>query len=400
LKTNYLVFFVLSLAIFFFTPAVSFAQENNSSDLTVSYLKATVSSVSSAPAPTDQTESSSSSSSGQQQFNDWQNVKAKITEGSNINQEVSFTNQSSVLNKNDRLLSAGDKIIISYQVVNNVPKVSLMDFDRTVPLYTLVVCCLILLIIIGSFMGVRALLSFSWIGVILVGFFLHSILGGANAYLYTIMSALLIIFGTSFILLGWHRKTLLVILSSLFGVLMAALLMTIFGWWSHFSPIGQEETILFTMSPVLSKLNLLSFIYSSIVIGAIGSMMDMTISIVAGIEELITTSQIKGVRRLDSQELFRAGLNIGRNVMAAETNTMILAYFGSTLLIWSVALSQNYHWSILLSFSMVFGELLRILAGAMGIFSSIPMTAFLASRLLIYQRKFTNNSSVNTNPMS
>ena len=298
-----------------------------------------------------------------------------------------FDNNPTFSTSNDRRINKGDKIIISYQMVDGQSKISLVDFDRGIQLIFLVLICVILVLIIGAWTGAKSLISFSWIGLILFGWLLPGILRGNNVYFMVIVSIVLIVFGTAILLMGFTRRMLMVVGSSLFGVLVATLLTLLFGWWSRYSPSGQEDLSLFRLSPVLSKLNLLDIIYASIMIGGVGSMMDMTISIVAGIEETVNTAQTKGIGRLDSKELFWTGLNIGRSVMAAETNTMVLAYFGSALTLWLVALSQNYTWGLLISFSMVFGELLRILAVAVGIFSSIPMTAFLAAKLLVYNRK-------------
>lgn len=328
-------------------------------------------------------------------FNDWQKIKVKLTDKVHKNEEVEFENQSSIIEKNDRKLGVGDAVIVSYQVVNNDKKVALVDFDRSGQLMFMGIFVVVMLIIIGKWIGLRALVSFAWIGSVLVGILIPKLLAGTNVYWLTFVCVILLAVGTSVIVLGWTWRAFLVVCSTLFGLSVAALLMFIVGWWSRFSPIGQEELVMFRLSPVLSKLNLLSIIYASIIIGAVGSMMDMSISIVAGIEELIETNREKGVRKISQQELFQSGINIGRSVMAAETNTMFLAYFGSALIIWVIAVSQNYQWNLLISFSMIFGELLRILSGAVGIFSSIPMTAFLASRLLQYKRKFIFGKEIN-----
>ncbi len=315
-----------------------------------------------------------------------QKVNVRFLDDKN-NTTVWFDNNPTFSANNDRRIKNGDKIIVSYQVVDGQEKVSLVDFDRSLQLVVLIVICIGLVLAIGLWTGIKSLVSFSWIGLILFGWLLPGILRGDNVFFMVIVAIVLIVVGTAVLLMGFTRRTILVVASSLFGVLVATLLTLLFGWWSRYSPSGQEDLSLFRISPVLSKLNLLNIIYASIMIGGVGSMMDMTISIVAGIEETITTAQTKGIGRLDSKELFWTGLNIGRSVMAAETNTMILAYFGSALTLWLVALSQNYTWGLLISFGMVFGELLRILAVAVGIFSSIPMTAFLASRLFIFNRK-------------
>lgn len=336
----------------------------------------------------DVTELEVTSVAGINDSKDWQKVEAGICDNYKCDQKVTFDNQTTISDKNDRLLKKGDKIIVSYQEVNGQQKISMVDFDRVGSLVIMVLVCLGLIFWVGRWSGIRSLLSFSWIAVVLVLVYLSGLLHGYNIVLLTIFASVAIIIGSSFLAMGWSRKALLVIAGSMSGLVVAAILMFLVGWWSRFSVLGQGEMVLFKLSPVLSKLNLMQIVYSSIIIGAIGSMMDITISIVAGIEELLDTNREKGVRRLSSLEIYNSGINIGRNIMTAETNTMVLAYFGSALTVWLVAIAQNYQWNLLISFSMIFGELLRIMSGAAGIIASIPITAFLASRIFTYQRKY------------
>lgn len=330
-----------------------------------------------------------SSLSGTTKFNDWQEVKIRFVDGPLKNQEAFFKNQYSVIEKNDRFLQKNDRIIVSYQVVNNETKISLVEYNRTWSLILLMIVCLLLIFWIGRWIGLRAIFSFAWIGTILV-FLLRSILSGYDVYGSVIVASILIVLGSSAIVLGINRKTLIVVLASIGGICISALILFLAGYWAHFSAIGHEETSLFMISPKLSKLNLLSLIYGGIIIGAIGSMMDMSISMVSGLEEILFTARQKRVRKISQSDIFSSGLNLGRNMMAAETNTMALAYFGSAILLWIIALSQNYSWKLLLNFSIVFGEILRILAGAIGIFSVIPLTAWIASKFLYY--KYTINN--------
>ena len=96
----------------------------------------------------------------------------------------------------------------------------------------------------------------------------------------------------------------------------------------------------------------------------------------------------KGARKISTSELFNSGLKIGREIMAVNANTLLLAYVGSALTLWLIALSQNIGFSVIVSFNMIFVEVLRIVGGTLGIFISIPVTAWLASRFLVFKRKF------------
>ena len=78
---------------------------------------------------------------------------------------------------------------------------------------------------------------------------------------------------------------------------------------------------------------------------------------------------------ISSGELFRSGLNIGRDVMGTMANTLILAYIGSSLC--SVLLKVTFAGSVmqLINTEGMIVELLNALIGSMAILLTMPLTA-------------------------
>ncbi len=320
-------------------------------------------------------------------FNDWQKVEVQIINGELKGRTFSFENSFSLYEKNDFLLEPNDQIVVSYQQIDGREQVAMADYVRTIPIVFLIVLFSLILLLITGLKGIRSLLGFAWIIAIFIFFLVPGIIAGTNVYLLVFVSALAMIAGSMTLLLGFSRKTLLIIISSLFGLVVSTILVLTIGAWANFSQVGLEETSLFNVSEVLQKLDLVAIVYAGMIIGALGSMMDISISIVAGIEEMMGANQDKGVRHVDQVKLFASGLNIGREIMAVNANTLILAYVGSALTVWVVAISQGHSWIMLSNFNMIFVEILRILAGTIGLFCAIPMTAYLASRFLLFERK-------------
>jgi hypothetical protein len=83
--------------------------------------------------------------------------------------------------------------------------------------------------------------------------------------------------------------------------------------------------------------------------------------------------------RLGFKDLFRSGMVIGRDHMGALANTLIFAYVGaslSTLLLYS---QHGGSWGKFFSFDSVSEEVIRSLAGTIGLVATVPMTALLAA---------------------
>ena len=84
---------------------------------------------------------------------------------------------------------------------------------------------------------------------------------------------------------------------------------------------------------------------------------------------------------LNRKQLFNAGMNVGKDVMGTMTNTLILAYTGSSIPL--LLLFMAYETSIIkiLNLDIIATEIVRSLSGSIGLVLTIPITAFVASYL-------------------
>ena len=109
---------------------------------------------------------------------------------------------------------------------------------------------------------------------------------------------------------------------------------------------------------------------ASVIIGAIGAVLDVSISITSAMGELHEYDPEIGTFRL-----MRTGLNVGRDILGSMINTLILAYFGSSLIIsLLIADSQPVLWSVL-NDPAIAAEILRGIAGTAGLLLTVPVTA-------------------------
>jgi uncharacterized membrane protein len=114
------------------------------------------------------------------------------------------------------------------------------------------------------------------------------------------------------------------------------------------------------------------------VFGALGAVMDVTISIASAVYE------IKCVQpAIHFKDLVRAGMNVGRDIMGTMSNTLILAYAGSSLpLMLLIASQKNASMVKILNLNMIVTEIARALTGSIGLICAIPLTAIITAMLL------------------
>ena len=112
----------------------------------------------------------------------------------------------------------------------------------------------------------------------------------------------------------------------------------------------------------------------SMILGAVGVLDDVTTTQALAVGELHEADP-----SLSTQELFRRGMNVGRDHISATTNTLLLAYAGTALPLILILSAQQQPAGILISFDALATEVVRTVVGSIGIVAAVPLTMALAA---------------------
>lgn len=74
---------------------------------------------------------------------------------------------------------------------------------------------------------------------------------------------------------------------------------------------------------------------------------------------------------------------MGRDLIATMSNTLILAYVGSSLPLLLLFQASQSSWSEVLNMDLVASEVIRSMAGSIGMTLAIPITAFVSAMLFV-----------------
>ena len=145
--------------------------------------------------------------------------------------------------------------------------------------------------------------------------------------------------------------------------------------------MASEECRAIVLSPDLS-VDLRGLLFSGILIGALGAIMDVSISIASSIEEIHNANPT-----LHFSDLFFRGMNVGKDIMGTMSNTLILAYTGGSLPL--IFMYMSYKTSIIKIFNLelIATEIIRALVGSIGLILAIPFTALYSSFLITIHKK-------------
>ena len=146
----------------------------------------------------------------------------------------------------------------------------------------------------------------------------------------------------------------------------------LFADWAHLSGLASEEDrLFFDKNPLLNPRGLL---FAGIIVASAGVVEDVAVSIASGVAEVR-----KANHRLTMRELFRAGMVIGNDHMAALANTLVYAYVGGSLSTLLLYTQFGGSWLKFINFDSVVDEIVRSLSGTIGLIFTVPITALLAA---------------------
>lgn len=302
-----------------------------------------------------------------------QEIEAEVTSGALKGKHYIITNYMSALYQIDA--KVGTHVILRF-----VPKtgggyaVSIYSYDRSAYLYGAILVFALLLTIIGGKKGAMALCSLAYTVLCVLTLLLPALYKGAP----TLPTTLLIITATtvlSFLLIdGLNRKTVSAMLGTVAGVCAAGLFAWGMGKLTHitgFQTTEAESLLLLSSDHGLKITNLFT---AGILLSAMGAVMDVAMSIASAVHEV---REVGG--NLKFAELFRSGMNIGRDAMGTMANTLILAFVGSSLNLLLMIYTYNIPFVQLWNTDLVAREIIQGISGSIGIVMTVPLVALVSA---------------------
>lgn len=265
--------------------------------------------------------------------------------------------------------------------------VTVYNYYRTPYSYGLIALLIVIVILIGNGKGIRTVISLIFTLFAIVSLLLPMIFQGYSPVLSTIMTLILTIGYSLFMLNGYSIKTWVALLSTILGVIMSGLCFQLMSSFIHISGynVDQAEALILISQQTGLKIN--EILFSGILISSLGAVMDVGMSMASSLYEVKCLNP-----DLTSKEIFQSGIHIGRDMIGTMCNTLILAFTGSsmTILITFLAYQIQYHQLMNSDFMAI--EISQGIAGTIGIVLTVPIGALLSSYL--YTRHWKHKKTI------
>mgnify|MGYP004514164015 FL=1 len=254
---------------------------------------------------------------------------------------------------------------------------SIPNYNRVPMLLGLMAVFAGLLVLIGRRKGVMALIGLVYTLACLWFILVPMILRGADPVLVTVVIVALTTAASLLLLTGLSRKTLCATLGCVGGVAAAGLFAAAAGAVSPINGFNLPEAEELVLRAADQGLQISGLFVSGILVASLGAVMDVAMSIASACWELRQVDP-----KLPRTALFRSGMNIGRDAMGTMANTLILAFAGSSLN--TLLLCQVYDYPLIQIFNAdaIAVEMIRGVAGSIGILLTVPLVALLSARLM------------------
>lgn len=297
-----------------------------------------------------------------------QEITAAILNGAYKGGIIKLSNSYSDSGVNDERYYKGDQLMVSLNSNGNGG--SILGKKRDVYVALFFVLFSILLIIVSRRHGVVVLVSFI-INLLLLLIALSVYDRYGNILRVTMVVMILFSILTLLFAGGFHRKTAIAIFATL---LTGALC-----WGIYVITRNTSERIPYEMMDyIVNPKDLSDLFLAGTLMGSLGAIMDVSISIAAGVSEVVTKTP-----NISLKALVNSIREMGYDIMGTMINVLFFTYLSGTIPILVIKIRNEYTLYHLVRFQLVF-EIICFLIGAIGIVLAIPIAGFLSVVLYGY----------------
>jgi uncharacterized membrane protein len=292
-----------------------------------------------------------------------QRASAIIMNGAYKGDIIELNNFTSFSQVNDINLKVNDEVFISIEASNKqITSAKILDLKRDKYLVYILSIFIALILLVGGFKGFKSLIS-----VIVNIVILFTVIGlfskGYDLMMLSIIASLFFVIFSIIIVSGRNKKTISAIAGTLIGTFISMLIAGIVIKLNNWNGIHFEEMEFLTHPPE-------KIFFIELIIGTLGGIMDIAISISSAIDELYSKNP-----SMDTKTIIKSAREIGQDIMGTMANTLVFAYLSGSIPTVLLLLRNETPITYIININLSL-EFMRALIGSIGIVLSIPITIF------------------------
>lgn len=251
---------------------------------------------------------------------------------------------------------------------------NIMSYERSGVIFILAAAFLAMVIFYGRKKGVAAVAALVVTLLNVVFLFMPMLINGVPAILAALIVVLFSTLYTMVVLNGFCMKSMIATFCCTACTAFAGLLAWAVGHFCGITTLNTpevEDLLFITESTNFRIDNLLT---AGILIASMGAVMDTCMSIVSSLYEIKEQNP-----SITAKQLLQSGMNIGKDIMGTMTNTLILAFVGSSINLVVIYYMYCMPAISLLNSDFMVVEAVKGLISSMAVVMSIPAAAFMTA---------------------
>lgn len=264
----------------------------------------------------------------------------------------------------------GMRVIAEVNESDDSLYVTVYSYDRTWMLYAIVLLFLITLCVIGGKQGFHSAVALVFTFVCIVFLFLPMIYRGISPIFAAIVVAVLTTFVTMYLIGGISSKSVTSMIGTVAGVGISGILAVLFGRLTQISGYNVAEIEQLEYVGQMTDVKIGELLYAGILISTLGAVMDVAMSVASTINEIHYRNP-----DLSRKELFTSGIRVGKDMMGTMSNTLILAFTGSSINTLVFMYVYNYTAVQITNMYSIGIEVIQGIASTMGVILTVPLVS-------------------------
>lgn len=303
-----------------------------------------------------------------------QKVRVRMLTGVRKGEELDITSSSGYLF--GAACKPGMKVIVMQSVAGDFTVASVYTQDREGVIYIFALIYLLVLCLIGGKQGIKGCLGLVFTFFCVIFVYLPLVYLKYSPFWTAVFVCFITTLVTMYLIGGPTRKTCAATLGTLVGVILAGVSAWCFSKASGISGynVSDIETLMTLWNT--NRIQVGGLLFSGLLISCLGAVMDVAMSISSAIDEIYRQNL-----SLSRKELFKAGLRVGRDMMGTDSNTLILAFAGSSVSTLLLDYSYNLPYQQIINSNNIGIAIMQGLAGSFGIVLSVPFTVLICTIL-------------------
>lgn len=276
----------------------------------------------------------------------------------------------------------GTKVIASLSEYDGELSANVYNYDREAEIIALLAVFFGLMWLVGGKKGFNSILALIFTFVAVIMMYIPMMYIGVSPFIAATITVVIITLVTFILIADFQMKSIGAMLGTIFGVIVSGLIALVFGHFGHVTGFNVDDIENLIYVGQNSKLDISGMLFSGILIASLGAVMDVAMSVSTSLHE------IKEQRpEIMAKEIFKSGINIGRDMIGTMSNTLILAYVGGSLGLVMIIYAYSYQMHQIMNMYSIAIEIMRGVAGTIGIILTVPITSLIMSVLLTREKK-------------